>query len=125
MITAKSVIEVHDEILSMSTGLAGVDEAELEGAIERPNQHIHYNNVDDIFVIAAWYGVSIAKAHAFNDGNKRTGLSVMLTYLDLQGVSIKDHTELDDTMVEIVESGDDHEVIVSALAIHLKKLAVL
>ncbi|MFU9046290.1 type II toxin-antitoxin system death-on-curing family toxin [Acinetobacter tibetensis] len=119
------VIAVHDEILALTTGLAGVDKDELEGALARPDQQMHYNGVDDIFEIGAWYAVAIAKAHAFNDGNKRTGLSVMLTYLDLQGVTVPDHVGLDDTMVEVVESKDDHEVIVLALAAYIRSLVTV
>ncbi|ENU60698.1 death ON curing protein [Acinetobacter guillouiae MSP4-18] len=116
------VIAVHDEILALTTGLEGVDKGELEGALARPDQQIHYNHVDDVYEIAAWYAVAIAKAHAFNDGNKRTGLSVMLTYLDLQGIVVPNHVGLDDTMVEVVESSDDHEIIVAALASYIRLL---
>lgn len=116
------VIAVHDEILTLTTGLEGVDQGELEGALARPDQQIYYNGVDDVYEIGAWYAVAIAKAHAFNDGNKRTGLSVMLTYLDLQGIAVPDHVGLDDTMVEVVESKDDHEIIVAALSMYIRSL---
>lgn len=118
------VIAVHDEILTLTTGLAGVDQGELEGALARPEQQVYYNGVDDVFEIAAWYAVAISKAHAFNDGNKRTGLSVMLTYLDLQGIVVPSHVGLDDTMVEVVESKDNHEIIVRALSSYVKSLVV-
>ena len=116
------VIAVHDEILALTTGLEGVDQGELEGALARPDQQIYYNGVDDVYEIGAWYAVAIAKAHAFNDGNKRTGLSVMLTYLDLQGIAVPHHVGLDDTMVEVVESKDDHEIIVAALSMYIRSL---
>ncbi|MBE2895751.1 type II toxin-antitoxin system death-on-curing family toxin [Pasteurellaceae bacterium HPA106] len=53
----------------------------------------------------ALYAVAIAKAHAFPDGNKRTALVTMLTYLDLQGIEIPPDHGLDDAMVNIA-SGD-------------------
>lgn len=124
-INAKFVVAVHDEILRQTTGLEGVDIGELEGALARPDQQIHYAGVNNIYEIAAWYAVAIAKAHAFNDGNKRTGLSVMFTYLDLQGVTVPDHQGWDDTMVEVVESQDDHEVIVKALAFYVFSMVAL
>ena len=40
----------------------------------------------------------------------------MLTYLDIQGCSIEDHTHLDDLMVAVVESQQPHEVIAVELA---------
>lgn len=119
------VIAAHDEILRQTQiGLEGVDRKELEGALARPQQQIYYNNVDDIFEIASWYAVSISKAHAFNDGNKRTALVVMLSYLDMQGVEIPNNIGLDDTMVEVVESKDDHEIIVLALSSYLRSVAI-
>lgn len=68
-------------------------------------------NIVDLFEIAAWYGIVLAKGHAFVDGNKRTGLATMLTFLEIQGVTVKDDTGLDDLMVDIVESKDAHEVL--------------
>lgn len=111
------VIAVHDEILRLTgVGRAGVDTERLASVLSRIEQQIHYNQINDIFEIAAWYAIVIAKGHAFVDGNKRTGLAVMLTYLDIQGCSIEDHTHLDDLMVAVVESQQPHEVIAVELA---------
>lgn len=111
------VIAVHDEILRLTgVGRAGVDIERLASVLARIEQQIHYNQINDIFEIAAWYAIVIAKGHAFVDGNKRTGLAVMLTYLDIQGCSIEDHTHLDDLMVAVVESQQPHEVIAVELA---------
>ncbi|WP_232507572.1 type II toxin-antitoxin system death-on-curing family toxin [Neisseria weixii] len=44
----------------------------------------------------------LAKGHAFVDGNKRTGLATMLTFLEIQGVGIQYDTGLDDLMAEHV-----------------------
>lgn len=70
--------------------------------LSRIDQQMYYNQVDDLYEIAAWYGIAISKGLAFVDGNKRTGLAVMLTFLEIQGVSIQDNTGLDDLMVDIV-----------------------
>lgn len=77
---------------------------------------MYYNQVDDLFEIAAWFGIAIAKGHVFVDGNKRTGLAVMLTFLEIQGVTIQEKTGLDDLMVDIVESQDDHIVLALRVA---------
>lgn len=65
----------------------------------------------------------MAKGHAFVDGNKRTGLAVMLTFLEIQGVSIKDHTGLDDLMVDIVESKEEHKLLAQLVSNFLYELA--
>ncbi|MCO8087245.1 type II toxin-antitoxin system death-on-curing family toxin [Acinetobacter indicus] len=111
-INSTFVIAVHDEILKETgVGREGCNIEKLEGVLGRIDQQMYYNNVEDLFEIAAWYGIAIAKGHAFVDGNKRTGLATMLTFLEIQGVSIKDDTGLDDLMVDIVKSQDDHEIL--------------
>ena len=117
LITSTFVIAVHDEILKETgVGREGCHKDKLEGVLSRIDQQMYYNNVEDLFEIAAWYGIAIAKGHAFVDGNKRTGLATMLTFLEIQGVSIKDDTGLDDLMVDIVESQDEHETLASKVS---------
>jgi death-on-curing protein len=124
LITSTFVIAVHDEILKETgVGRAGCDYAKLEGVLSRIDQQMYYNDVKDLFEIAAWYGIAIAKGHAFVDGNKRTGLATMLTFLEIQGVSIKDHTGLDDLMVDIVESQDHHEVLALSVSDFLYEIS--
>lgn len=110
LINSTFVISVHDEILKETgVGREGCHIEKLESVLSRIDQQMYYNNVEDLFEIAAWYGIALAKGHAFVDGNKRTGLTVMLTFLEIQGVTIKDHMGLDDLMVDIVEDQDEHE----------------
>lgn len=113
MINSTFVIAVHDEILIQTgVGRSGCHKERLESVLGRIDQQIYYSNIDDnLFEVAAWYGVALAKGHAFVDGNKRTGLAVMLTFLEIQGVSILTDTGLDDLMVDIVESNDEHELL--------------
>lgn len=70
-------------------------------------------------LVAAWYGVAIAKGHAFVDGNKRTALAVMLTFLKTQGIGITANIGLDDLMVEIVISQCPHDKLVQSVADYL------
>ena len=54
--------------------------------------------------VAALYAEVIAKGHVFNDGNKRTALVSMLTFLDLNGYSlVADQEAIADKMVDISE----------------------
>lgn len=102
MIDVQFVIAIHDEILASEKGLAGIKSlASLQGALSRIDNQMVYEPLDDIYLIAAFYGVALANAHAFNDGNKRTALVVMLTYLELQGVTIAQNTGLDELMVKV------------------------
>jgi death-on-curing protein len=69
--------------------------------------------------------VLLSQGHAFVDGNKRTGLAVMLTYLEIQGVTIQEQTGLDDLMVDIVESQEEHELLAKIVAEFLYELSII
>ena len=126
LITSTFVVAVHDEILKeTSVGREGCHYDKLEGVLSRIDQQMYYSNVSDIFEIAAWFGIAISKGHAFVDGNKRTGLAVMLTYLEIQGVTIQEQTGLDDLMVDIVESQEEHELLAKIVAEFLYELSII
>ncbi|ENV38697.1 type II toxin-antitoxin system death-on-curing family toxin [Acinetobacter venetianus] len=124
MINSTFVIAVHNEILRQTgVGREGCHIEKLESVLGRIDQQIYYNDVNDLFEIAAWYGIALAKGHAFVDGNKRTGLAVMLTFLEIQGVSIHESTGLDDLMVDIVESQEQHEDLAKIVSDFLYELS--
>ena len=52
----------------------------LEGALQRPEQHAHYQGAD-LSQPAAVLAHGIVEAHAFRDGNKRVALAAPLTFL--------------------------------------------
>ena len=117
IINSTFVTAVHDEILIQTgVGRTGCHKERLESVLSRIDQQIYYSSIDNLFEIAAWHGIALAKGHAFVDGNKRTGLAVMLTFLEIQGVSIQELTGLDDLMVDIVESQDDHNILAKRVA---------
>ena len=67
------VDSVHVDQLREHGGLPGVrDENALEAALARPRQKWNYEPESDLSVLAAAYAFGVAKAHPFNDGNKRT-----------------------------------------------------
>ncbi|EMP8701972.1 TPA: type II toxin-antitoxin system death-on-curing family toxin [Acinetobacter baumannii] len=126
LISSTFVIAVHDEILVQTgVGRAGCHIDKLESVLNRIDQQMYYSGVDDIFEIAAWFGIAISKGHAFVDGNKRTGLAVMLTYLEIQGITILEQTGLDDLMVDIVESQESHDTLSKLVAEFLYDLSVI
>ena len=126
LINSTFVIAVHDEIfLQTGVGRVGCHVDKLESVLNRIDQQMYYSDVNDIFDIAAWFGIAISKGHAFVDGNKRTGLAVMLTYLEIQGITIQEHTGLDDLMVDIVESREDHEILAKLVAGFLYEMSII
>lgn len=117
MIDASFVCAIHDEILKQTAvGCAGVDLARLLSVLGRIDNQLYYSQVDDVFIITAWYGIAIAKGHAFTDGNKRTALAVMLSFLEIQGIGIDSQAPLDDLMVDMVISHHTDDMLALMVA---------
>lgn len=116
MIDSGLVALIHQTVLADEAGLKGyADMARLEGALSRIANWQQYEDLQNIYEIAALYAQAIAKAHAFPDGNKRTALLTMLTYLDLQGISIVPDQGLDDLMVDLAAGKIDFRQLAGML----------
>ena len=100
-ISAEDVILIHSRVIEGSGGLDGLrDRDGLEAAVSAPMQtfdgkELHPTDLEKI----ARLGFGLASNHAFVDGNKRIGMYVMLTFLEVNGI------RLDCTNDEIVEVG--------------------
>lgn len=107
-LSTQEIIETNEDILMNAPGLKGTpDVGKLESALMRVDNHIMYAQMDDLFEIAALYGVAIAKAHAFPDGNKRTALVSVLTFLESSCVNTEEDDSIDDVMVKVAEGSMD------------------
>lgn len=98
------VIEINAYILSAEKGMKGAaDIGKLQGALSRIDNAILYEELNDIFDIAAKYAASIAVSHSLSDANKRTGLAVALEYLSLNDYEVMgDNVLLADAMRDLV-----------------------
>ena len=82
-------IAVHGEIMSRTGDLPQhCDRTKLDGAIHRPRMHAHYDGMDDVVRLAGILAVAVAQAHAFVDGNKRTGYAIMALFLRRNGFDL-------------------------------------
>jgi death-on-curing protein len=80
------VIAIHDEQLAEFGGASGLrDAGALESALARPLNRYHYGNTE-LASLAAAYGFGLSRNDAFVDGNKRTALLAIVTFLGLNGV---------------------------------------
>lgn len=116
MLDIEYVIETHDEILEELGGLpgfAGAGRGGVEAALARVENHAIYNGINDIFGIAAMYAVAIARGHVFNDGNKRTGLTCALAYLEREGYPIPKTPQLEEVVVAVASGEIEHDVFAS------------
>lgn len=85
-ISFDAVLAIHKRQIAEHGGSDGVrDEGLLLSALARPQNLQAYSEDTDIAAFAASYAFEIAKNHPFIDGNKRTALVVMRTFLLVNG----------------------------------------
>ena len=102
-LSAVEIKDIHDSILLSNAGLKGSrPDLCVDALVGRIHSNLAYQRFTSIEEVAALYAEVIAKGHVFNDGNKRTALISMLTFLDLNGYTlIADQNVVADKMVDI------------------------
>jgi death-on-curing protein len=86
----ETVVAVHSRQIAEHGGSNGVrDKGLLLSALARPQNLLSYGTDIDIPTLAAAYAFGIAKNHPFFDGNKRTALVVMRTFLALNDFELR------------------------------------
>ena len=88
------IIKLHEMLLKETGGIPGLrDVSLLESAINSPFQTFDKVSLSPTLERkAARLGYGIVKNHPFLDGNKRTGLLAMLTFLEINGIKL-DYTD--------------------------------
>jgi death-on-curing protein len=90
--------------------LRGGGEALLDSAVMRPQMAEHYEAAD-LIRQAALLGVGISQAEAFVDGNKRTALFAMVTFLEANSCSLVfDDLDLARELEKVAERADSLEM---------------
>ena len=85
-LTRRIIIAIHDEQLAIHGGASGLrDEGMLESALDRARNKWSYEGAD-LPEMAAAYAFGIARNHPFVDGNKRTSLLALYTFLGINGI---------------------------------------
>ena len=85
-LTFTMIVAIHDEQLAIHGGATGMrDAALLESALDRPRNKWAYEQ-SELPELAAAYGYGIAKNRPFVDGNKRTSLLAIYTFLGINDV---------------------------------------
>jgi len=85
-IEERDVLAIHDRLLGLDGGAAGVrDEGLLQAALARPQQLHASGEQPDTLELAAAYTTGIVRNHPFIDGNKRTGFVIGVLFLEMNG----------------------------------------
>jgi death-on-curing protein len=85
-LTREIIVAIHDEQLAIHGGASGLrDEGMLASAIERPRNRWLYEQ-PKLAHLAAAYAFGLVRNPPFIDGNKRTSLLALYTFLGVNGV---------------------------------------
>jgi death-on-curing protein len=85
-LTVTMILAIHDEQLVIHGGSAGLRNAGLlESALDRARNKWAYEQAE-LPELAAAYGYGIARNHPFVDGNKRTSLLAIYTFLGINDI---------------------------------------
>ncbi len=100
-VTEKQALLVHSMMIELTGGTYGVRDSGLfNSALNAPFQTFDGNEIyPSLLFKAAVMCYSIIANHPFIDGNKRTGIHIMLIFLELNGIKPKY------TQKEIIELG--------------------
>ncbi|MEE8524728.1 MAG: type II toxin-antitoxin system death-on-curing family toxin [Thermoanaerobaculia bacterium] len=80
-----AILAVHDRLLAVHGGAAGIrDRGLLDSAMARPQNLAAYGS-PDVFQLAAAYASGIVHNHPFVDGNKRAGFMAAFIFLSRNG----------------------------------------
>lgn len=85
-ITSEYAIKIHDKIIDLSGGRAGIKDP---GNVESPLQHVQNDDYYPTFEDKLTHIVfCFNKFHAFNDGNKRTSIAMGAFFLEVNGLDV-------------------------------------
>lgn len=117
-LTIDEVEKTHERALALWGGLPGHrDKGLVESAIMNPQNLFHYEGEGDLLVLAVRLGMSIARNHGYNDGNKRTGAHSMVMFLAMNGFDLimPDDTALGRLMEAVIEGAMSEAELVEHL----------
>lgn len=89
-LSKEQVIKIHSMLIEQTGGSNGIrDEGLLDSALNAPFQTFDGEYIyKTIIATAAKLGYFLVRNHPFIDGNKRTGILVMITFLEINGLEI-------------------------------------
>lgn len=110
-LTGEKIAAIHDAILKDYSGLKGKrPDLSVDALVGRIQSNLTYQAFNSIEEIAALYAEVVAKGHVFNDGNKRTALLSMITFLDINGYHlVVDQNNLADQIVDLADGKSNYK----------------
>ena len=122
-LSEKDILLAHFALIERYGGSHGVRDIErIKSVVQAPRQEVFgVPQYASLFEKSAVYARNIIGDHPFNDGNKRTGITVAVLFLQLNGVVLHlKKGELEDFAVRIAVERLDVPVIAAWLKQHSK-----
>ena len=88
VIDVENVILIHDAVIGERELQGLARDKSLEATLGRVRNRLQYGFISDVYDLAACYATFLAKAHCFNDANKRTAAAVSFFILSINKVEI-------------------------------------
>ena len=122
-IDKEMVLLLHQLMAQATGGSIGVrDDGLLESALEScfatfDGQELYPTKIEK----AAKLGYSLVSNHAFIDGNKRIGIYVMLTFLEINGIKIfAENQDIVNIGLSLADGTMKYQDLVDWIKIHIK-----
>ena len=104
----EAVFATHERLLADFGGASGVRDSDLlDSALARPENLLAYGQPTN-FELAAAYAFGVVKNHPFVDGNKRTGFTIAVIFLELNGDTFT-ASEVDATIQTLALAAGEHD----------------
>ena len=122
-IDKEMVLLLHQLMAQATGGSIGVrDDGLLESALEScfatfDGQELYPTKIEK----AAKLGYSLVSNHAFIDGNKRIGIYVMLTFLEINGIKVSaENQDIVNIGLSLADGTMKYQDLVDWIKIHIK-----
>ena len=123
--TKERVLLLYEFIVEATGGAFGIrDEKMLESALEAPYQTFDGNELyPSKEEKAARLGYGLVANHPFVDGNKRIGIYVMISFLEVNGINIEfTDEEIEKLAISIADGAYKYDDVIKFLRSKLWKL---
>ncbi|MBI4087652.1 MAG: type II toxin-antitoxin system death-on-curing family toxin [Candidatus Liptonbacteria bacterium] len=123
-LSAKDILQIHSLVLDETGGLHGVRDTNTILSLEfLPGQKAFGTELyPTIFEKAAVYARNIILGHPFFDGNKRTGITAAIVFLDDNGYTFEaEEGKVESFALEVVHKKLDLESISAWFRLHSVK----
>lgn len=109
LLTLEHILASHQLMIDCFGGSPGCLKPDvLKALVGGVEQAVYYQEFT-VFEMAAKYGYRLITQHCFVDGNKRVGAHVMLTYLDVCGVTLHITDKALEEMTLAIAKGESSE----------------